>query len=307
VLWHYSSFSYTLRGIPFPGILLGLVLRHRQVAVVTLLHEPAYAFGRRGLKGSIQALTQQLVLPLVLVGSDVLVVTTSARARALRLLPPPLRRPVHCLPVFSTLGEGREVQAATAETVGLVIGVPSWTSDGVQPQVLMEAVRMLPPTTSPRVLLLGAAEATSPEAMQWLRLAAQMGLADRIDFTGVVGAEELSRSIASCDLIVFVNGEGPSSRKTTLAAALAHGKAIVALDGWQRWSELLRAQAVEIAAPQPAALSGAIGRLLSDGRERKALASRAEAFYAAHMTLADVAGALETILAEATARGGSTP
>jgi len=301
VLWHYSSFAYTLRGISLPGVLFGLLVRHRRVPVVTLLHEPAYNFGRRGWRGAIQALTQQIALPLVLAGSDVVVVTTSRRARALRLVPRPLRRPVHCVPVFSTLGEGRERRPATAGTAPPVVGVLSWGSDGVRPQVLIGALKLLRPTTSPRLLLLGAGGPESRGAEQWLKLGEQAGLGDRIEFTGVIGADELSRRLGSCDLIVFVNGEGPSSRKTTLAAALAHGLPVISVDGRERWRELVDARAVELCAPRPAALSAVMASLLADPRQRRELGSRAQAFYDAHMTLAKAADALEAIVLGAAA------
>jgi len=155
---------------------------------------------------------------------------------------------------------------------------------------------------------LGAAEVTSPGARPWLEMGAAAGIGDRIEFTGVVDAEELSRRLRACDLIVFVNEEGPSSRKTTLAAAMAHGMPIVALDGPEQWRELRDARAVEISPPRAAALSAVVGGLLADDRRRQELAARARAFYEDHMTLASVADALETIVeTAAAARMGRRP
>lgn len=297
VLWHYSSFSYTLRGVPHPGVLLGCVLRSRRIAVVTLLHEPAYAFGRRRWKGSVQALTQQLALPIVFAGSDSVIVTTASRERAVRNLPRPFRRPAYFVPVFSTLGDARGYEPERVATRAPIVGVLSWTSDGVQPQILVQALSMLSRPDAPRLVLLGAGEPTSDEGKLWLKQANTARLRNQVEFTGVIGAEQLSSCIHSCDVIVFVNGEGPSSRKTTLAAALAHGRPIIVLDGPERWDELVSARAVEVVAHEPKALSSVIDRLLSDPRERRALAMRARAFYERNMTLADVATQLEVILA----------
>jgi glycosyltransferase involved in cell wall biosynthesis len=93
--------------------------------------------------------------------------------------------------------------------------------------------------------------------------------------------------------MIFFDDGGPTSRKTTLAAALAHGVPTVALDGEERWTQLLEAGAVEIVAPNLGALVEALTGLLTDMDRRQRMAGAARAFYHQAMSTATVAQRIE--------------
>ena len=96
------------------------------------------------------------------------------------------------------------------------------------------------------------------------RRRATSGLVRLPSFSGLLAAQELSDALATCELLLFVDPLGPNSRKTTLAASLASGTPVLALDGQRRWGELADACAAELVPRSVDALADALGALLVD-------------------------------------------
>lgn len=300
VLWHYSPFAYAWRGIPLPGVFLGVLLRTRRNAVVTILHELAYPWGRRRKGGRVLALTQHAALLAVLAGSSEVVVTTEQRAQTLRtpgLMGP--RRPVHVVPVFSTMNPltaRPERSAIPQNDDGWRLGIIGFGSDGVQAELLFAALRQLELDEKLRIVLLGAPGAGSIQGNRWTILAGAAGMSDAVEFTGVLPLEELGSHIGACDLVLLLDEEGPSSRRTMLAAALAHGRPVVCTDGPNRWQSLIRNGAVAVVPANAAELRETIRRLLEDAAERAQLGARAAEFYRCEMSLERAAEAVSAVL-----------
>lgn len=301
-VWHYSSFAYGLRGIPMPGILFGVILRSRGIRVLTVLHEPAYPWGRRGLRGRAQSLAQWLALPVVLAGSHAAVVTTEGRLRALRRIPARLRPDLHTTPVFSTVDVATPEPTAPSVRPGAgaghLLGLLGWSGDGARPDLLLRALVDLghgvatqgggradrsPAGGGARVVVLGSPGPASPEGVGIARLAAELGLADRVEFTGVVASDELSRRLQRCDIVLVLNEEGPSGRRTTIAVPLAHGMPMICLDGPHRWEALVPDDAVVLVRDDPASVAAAVTALLNDPSGRLALGERARRCHQARM------------------------
>ena len=74
---------------------------------------------------------------------------------------------------------------------------------------------------------------------------------DALSFSGPLPAQDLSDELAACDLLLFADDPGPSSRKGTLAASLASARPVIAIDGPQGWSELAEAGAVRVVPADP--------------------------------------------------------
>jgi len=123
-------------------------------------------------------------------------------------------------------------------------------------------------------------------------------------FTGVEGEAAVSRQLASCEALVFADPSGPTSRRTSLAAGLAHGKPVVALDGPQTWRDLVAAGAVSVVEPSRGALAGELLRLLASPVARAAQGDQAEAFYRAHLSPEHAAETFLTVLAAVTTARG---
>ncbi|MGI8983046.1 MAG: glycosyltransferase family 4 protein [Acidimicrobiales bacterium] len=299
VIWHYSPVAYGYRGIPGPGVVVGALLRARKCRVVSVLHELAYTY-RPGLdppRARVKALAQQLALRAVLAGSDEVVVTTDRRAAALAKGTAGRRAGVRVIPVFPTIPT-EPLSRVTPEPTGrpLTLAVPGYAGDGVRADVLVEALSLIGPAEDVRVVLIGAPGAESPGGHRWSALASQHGVEHSLEFTGVVDPPEFSRRLAQSTVVVLVNEEGPSSRKTTLAAALAHGRPVVSLDGYNRWDQLIEAGAVWVVPCDPAALASSVARLRDSPVEREALGARGAAFAEAWMSLPRVADAFLELL-----------
>lgn len=299
-IWHYSVFAYSFRGFPLPGILLGVVMRLRGVHVVAVLHEMALPWDVPGRRKA-HALFQHVVLPLVLLGSDEIVVTTDGRAAWLGSTFRVSRGRIHVIPVFSNLGEREDSTAVVPEGKrpggSAVIAVPGWASSPRMESVLIGA--LTDPKLACRALtveLLGAPGPCSAAARRWLSAGVAAGLADRLRFTGVLPADKFAQHLSACDAVVLLFGDGPSSRHTMLAAAMAHGCPIVALSGPDTWRPLVDHSAALIVQRDPGALARELVHILDDHEQRAALGRRALEVYKLRMSLTVATRAFQGLL-----------
>lgn len=297
ILFHYSVFTLAWRGIPVHALTVTHRLAHLGLPVVILLHEYAYPWGRSGWRGVAWATTQRLALWLVVSRAAALIVTTPQRAEwtaSRRWLP---RRPVAVAPVFSNLPPAQPLHTSTR--AGIRVGLFGYGHEAVPLPMLLDALSALRQTTpEARLLLLGAPGPDSASGRHVLALARQRGLADVLDFTGVLSAQDLSDALASCDILLFVDSDGPSSRKGTLAASLASGRPVVALDGPNTWRDLVRGQAIALVQPTGPALAVEVARLLADPSAADALGSRGRAFADRNMSVGRAAAAVLSVVSE---------
>lgn len=299
-IWHYSVFAYSFRGIPMPGILAGMFLRLRCVQVVATLHEMALPWSTHGRR-KLLAFCQHLVLPVVLRAATGIVVTTESRAAWLRST---FRIPsdrVHVIPVFSNFGEdagsNTTVVAPGHLDASPIIAVPGWASSPGLESILLRAVGE--PELGSRGLtiqLFGAPGPDSPAARRWRSAATAAGIDKPLSFTGVLSPEEFNRRLRLCDIVVLLFGDGPSSRHTMLAAAMANGCAIVALDGPDTWETLVESGAVVTAEPTHRDLGGQIARVLDSPEWRGRLGENALKFYRDEMSLRSASHAYVLLL-----------
>jgi glycosyltransferase involved in cell wall biosynthesis len=276
VLLHYSVFAFSIRGIPvFAGVICS-ALHRTAVPVICAFHEVAYSFRLGGLRGKVWALTQRAALVVVMRSCDAVLETADFRAQWLRSRPWLPKRPLAIAPVFSNLPvpTRRSSPAAEPPTIGLF----GYAYQGAAVQIVLDAIRSLRERIPAlRLNLLGAPGPSSPVAALWLSEARRLGVQDAISFSGTLAPQALSDALAGCDVLLFADTAGPSSRKTSLAASLAAGP-VVAIDGRLTWPALVDAGAVRLAAPTPDALAEALAGVLGDAREREALAARGERF-----------------------------
>jgi glycosyltransferase involved in cell wall biosynthesis len=289
-IWHYSVYAYSFRGIPMPGVLCGILLRLRSVRVVAILHEMAlhWDVSRRQ---KVHSLAHRLALPLVLAGSDRVVVTTESRRDWLisRYKVKPTR--VYVLPVFSNFPVpppgSRDSRIRTSRFhARKVITVLGWAvAEGLED--LLFSAMATPKLGSVDLMLemIGAPGPGSVAAERWMAAARREGQENRLRFTGVLRPHEFSARLRRADLVVLLFGDGPSSRHTLLAAALGNGCVTVSLDGADVWEVLRGYGAVEIVPRQAQSLGLAVVALLDDWQRRSELSSRARQLYDEYMSL----------------------
>ena len=297
VLWHYSVFAYSYRGLPvFVGPTLS-ALRGAGVPVVALMHELAYPWRLGGWRGDVWALAQRARLIDVVGACAAVVVTTDFRAEWLASRRWLARRPLGVAPVFSNLPP--PISRTRPDRDSPVLGLFGYSYDERAIALVLDAARLLRERgVHFQLALLGAPGRASALAESWLRLAGARGLSGALAFAGPLPAQELSDELASCDVVLFADAAGPSSRKGTLAGSLASGRPLIATDGPRRWSALVRADAARVVEPSASALADAVAALLADDGAREALGARGRAFAEQSMGVARSAQVVRELLGE---------
>jgi glycosyltransferase involved in cell wall biosynthesis len=104
-------------------------------------------------------------------------------------------------------------------------------------------------------------------------LIADLGLAERVHYTGYVPGTEVSAAFDAVDLCVLPYVDGISFHHGTLMAALAHGRPIISTLPQVELPELVHGGNVWLVPPEdPDALAAAITTLATDPERRQRLA-----------------------------------
>jgi glycosyltransferase involved in cell wall biosynthesis len=297
LLLHYSVFALSYRGFPVFVRPLLSVARKLGVPVLGLLHEYAYPWHRHGLRGKAWALSHRLLLRDVMRACSAVVVTTDFRAEWLSTRAWLPRRTIALAPVYSGLPVADTGPPCERERP--LIGLFGYAHEGVVKDVVLETLRALQDRgVEVELLLAGAPGRSSPAAESWLTGARTRGVLRPPTFSGLLAAQELSNTLSSCDLLLSAENIGPTSRRTTLAASLAAGVPVVALDGRHSWRELRDSEALLLVAPEPDALAGALAELLGDADARAQLARRGREFALTAMSAERSARAVAGLLRE---------
>ena len=284
VLLHYASFAYSHRGVP---LLLNATLaatRRSQAPLVAMMHELVYPRRPvRELRENVWALTQRAALIALLRASSAGVVTMDYRANWLatrRWLP---QRPLAVAPVFSNLPAPDPGVRAEPGLLGLF----GYSYAGVAVELVLDALVLLEARRPDdvRLRLLGYPGRESEPGERWVNEAERRGVAHLLSFSGVLDEQELSDSLARCEVLLCAAAPGPTSSKGTLAASLASGRPLVAIDGPRTWSELAARDAARIVAPDASALAGELEALLADPDLRAALGARGRALHEQRMAV----------------------
>lgn len=298
VLLHYSVFAFSRRGVPLgvPG--LAARLRKLRVPLLIFAHELACPWADRGWRGAMQAATQRAaLLPLLSVAARVFV-TTPERVEWLTARRWLLWCPATFVPIASNIAPHPSSEGVSP--VRGRIGLFSFSDRALAADLLVGAVADAARSTGlAQLVLIGGPGPDSPAAERWRAAASAVGCS--LTFTGTATEAEVSRQLAACEVVVLPDPGGPSPRKSSLAAALAHGRPVLALDGPNTWQEFIDSAAVEVADASRNAFAAALDQLLREADRREALGARAKSFY--ESTLA-VEAAAQVVLKDIITAGG---
>jgi glycosyltransferase involved in cell wall biosynthesis len=303
-LLHYSVFSYSYRGLPLFVHPVLAAVRRAGLPLVTILHEFVYPWRRDGLRGAAWAVSQRALLIDVMRASDALVTTTDFQAEWLASRRRLAKRPLAVAPVFSNL----PVSAAPAalphgHSAAPAIGLFGYSYGRETIGLVVAALRLLQDRgVDARLELLGAPGERSAAGEAWLAAAREAGLSRAPSFSGLLAAQRLADALGACELLLFVDPLGPNSRKTTLAASLASGRPVLALDGPRRWGELAAVRAAELVPPRPQTVSDALAGLLGDAQARAQLGARGQAFAEQRMSAPRAARTIAALLRDVAGR-----
>ena len=115
----------------------------------------------------------------------------------------------------------------------------------------------------------------------------------RITATGRKSLAEIAVSIAACDVMVQPYADGVNTRRGSLMACIANGKAVVTTDGRNTetfWREGKIIQLVK--SPTPAKIVSSLGELLGDEAGRKSMEFRGFESYGAHFSMENTVSTL---------------
>jgi glycosyltransferase involved in cell wall biosynthesis len=120
-------------------------------------------------------------------------------------------------------------------------------------------------------------------------------ITQRLYATGILGAEDLSRTISACDLMIQPYGDGASTRRTTLMAGLAHGRAVVTNAGLSTESLWAETGAVALTpAGDIDSMRTEVARILADETHRNRYSQAAIQLYAQRFDIAHTISALQS-------------
>lgn len=186
--------------------------------------------------------------------------------------------PITWLPVPSAVpvrtGNHAEIQRAVGQ--GRPIVGHFGTCGALITPGLFDALHQIAQRTEARFLLFGRGTdlAASRAVREW------PALAGRLVAAGTLTPAEISRHLAACDVMLQPFPDGVTGRRTSVMAALAHGRPVVTTAG--RLTEPLwqTSQAVRLApAGDASALAAEVITLLDDPAEARRVARDARATY----------------------------
>jgi|GEM_PF-1404498 len=245
---------------------------------------------RRGLKGTVLSFISFLILKAAVRGCTLAVVTNTHRKRLLsRLLAFDPKR-VLLIPVGANILPSGEARHTNEKQNGLrVTSFGIWNGD----RAVEDVVRAVGSTTlrhAVRLFIVGALGNDADRVASVRRLCAESGLAGRVEITGSLPPGQVSDYLSRADIFVSPEAGGPSGRRGSLLAALAHGLPVVAYDGCERESVFRDGDNI-VLVPEGdvAALVVALNRLAADGALCRALGARARATFEEHFAWSKIA------------------
>jgi glycosyltransferase involved in cell wall biosynthesis len=233
VQWVPHGFGWRSMNVAFCLWLLKRAIFGDEICLI--VHEPFLSFGEGSLKQDLAAVVHRVMTVIILLAASRVWVTIPAWKA--RLQPYALGRDLgfDWLPVPSNV-PAVSAPAGAAEPIraGLLRGAESTLVghfgaysqdtrsllDRTVPQILARS-----PTT--RFLFLGAGSQGYVErfAVEWPELVG------RVTATGLLPAGTLSPTLAACDLALQPYADGVSTRRSSVMAMLAHGRAVVTTRG----------------------------------------------------------------------------
>ena len=253
---------------------------HRDLVEV-MVHEPFLSFARGSFKQNAAAAFHRVMTPILMRAASRVWVSIPAWEKLLWPYAPAGAR-FSWLPIPSTVtplddcGTNSTIRERYAPHGALLLGHLGTYGAGVKRLLapfVIECLRSLPATT---VLFMGHG---SDEFAGELASQAPE-LANRIHGTGYLTNSNLSRHVASCDLMVQPYPDGVSSRRTSLMVALSHGIPAVGTTGHLTESFWSESNAVALApVGDTRRMLQLVTWLLSDAAERARMGTAARRLY----------------------------
>ena len=280
VQWVPHGYGYRSMNVGFCRWLRNRARRGDRVDL--MVHEPFLAFGEGSWRQNFPALIHRLMATMLVRCANRVWVSIPNWEKRLRPYAMGRDVPFEWLPIPSNipvLEDAAGVQAVRRRYTpdgGVIVGHFGTYGPVVTPELTALLAALGRKDFNGRILLMGAGSEGYGEMIR--REAPE--LRSRLYATGALAADELSRHLSACDLLVQVYADGVSSRRTSFMAGLAHGKPMVTTAG--HLTEPLWAESGAVAivpAGDTARLVETIERLSGDESRRKLLGKAGKKLY----------------------------
>jgi glycosyltransferase involved in cell wall biosynthesis len=262
----YSHLAWSRRGFPLGVIAMAATVRLGGAKLAVTLHDPLPFEGIR-VRDRIRTSTQLVVMRMLVLLAHRTFVTVDpsviswADGRTLAAL--------SFVPVGSNVGVTTRVRAEREERTVVVFGVTenNNVAEATRIACVVRTARRSLPDLALRVIGRGALQSMPV-------LQRELDRSDvRLSVHGVIGAQQVVVHIADADVLLFLRG-GASSRRGTIAAAIACGTPIVAERGPETAPPITEAGLELVPLGDDAAAAAAIVRIVEDQTWSAELSSR---------------------------------
>lgn len=308
VLWQYTPFTYSPKGLISLWVLFPLICRWLGIRVVTAFHECYFERHWLGWRSVVWGIAQRISFFLTLWTSPVSVLTTRERVERTRRMAcsvAPGRLALAPIPTnIPVVANNEGARSALLRRLGIgpqdfvLVTFRLWR-EGRIVKMLFDAL------SSPelrevswKMIMLGDTSAVG-WANEAKRMASQVGLNDRLVWPGYLSAEEVSHVLRASHIAFALYNDGVSSRRGTAAAFFAHGCCIIANDGPATDGHPYR-DGVEclLVGDDPHELTAAILRLYQQPALRQQLGRAARARYEIWQSWLVVAAQFRSLLVD---------
>ena len=280
LLIQYVPQAFGWKGMNLPFCIW--LYARRKLAPTVMFHEVMYPLERgRALRENLLGAVSCAMAALAARAAARIFVSTPLWQEILRTRVK-VSRPSAWLPLPSTVPVMRdeagvlEVRRRVGVGTGTLVG--HFSSYPEATRQLLE--RLIPRALSGNATLAVILTGTGSEACRAAIAANAPDLASRVHATGRLDLADLSRHLTACDLMLQLYPDGACARRTTLIAAIAHGRPVVSAAGRATESLWTQSGAIAIAdAADEAAIGDAIARLTADPALRARYATAALALY----------------------------
>jgi glycosyltransferase involved in cell wall biosynthesis len=245
---------------------------------------------RPGLKGTVLSYISYRIFKAAVRGSTRAVVTNRYRQQVLHrsLAVDPAR--VSRIPVgANVLPAGAKRRAARNGDDVRVTSFGLWNGDRALEDVV-RAVGAVAAQRPVRLSLVGGYGNENGRVAEVRRLSEESGLNGRLEITGALPSAAVSDYLSRSDIFVSPEAAGPSGRRGSLLAALAHGLPVVAYDGRESEAVFRDGDNIILVPEGDAeALAAALKRLAASRKLRRELGKRARETFEEHFAWPQIA------------------
>jgi glycosyltransferase involved in cell wall biosynthesis len=280
VQWVPHGYGYKALNLPFCLWLLYRSARYRDY-VDLMVHEPFLDFTRRSWRQSAAAVVQRLMTIILLRAAGHVWVSTPTWTKVLQPYALLSRHTFDWLPIPSNVPALDDPTAVAAvrdryAPGGILIGHFSTFGPSITPMLSEILPRLLTSASQASVLLIGGGSAAFRSSF----VSEHPNLAQRVHATGRLDARDLSFHVSACDVLMQPYPDGVTSRRTTVMAALSHGRPVVTTSGPLTESFWKSSNAVVLAGVEDAdAFVSSVLGLLDNPTKRTQIAECARELY----------------------------